>query len=100
MMPLRQILVADSSCSGHNSSINNLRKAIVRAKAPASGKGVPLALENESEGKLSSYDPASRDAFLARLQTFKLATYSSKPPELDSVAAARCGWFNEGTETK
>ena len=42
------------------------------------------------------YDPDSRIGFLTRLHTYKLMTYSSKPPEIDSVAASRCGWRNDG----
>jgi hypothetical protein len=51
----------------------------------------------ETEKKYATYDPDSRTDFLARLHTFKLVSYSSKPPQIDAVAAARCGWFNEGT---
>lgn len=52
--------------------------------------------DQESDLKYPNYNPSSRSDFMARLQTFKLLTYSSKPPEIDAVAAARCGWFNEG----
>lgn len=72
----------------------------MRAKSAASGKPPPLTSEKDGDNKSSTYDPSSREDFLARLQTFKLATYSSKPPEIDAVAAARCGWFNEGTYMK
>ncbi len=74
--------------------MSNLQKVLTRAK---SGKSVSLISEKDgSDSKSSTYDPASREDFLARLQTFKLVTYSSKPPEIDAVAAARSGWFNEG----
>ena len=57
-----------------------------------------MAVDSEdSEKKYATYDPDSRLDFLSRLQTFKLVSYSSKPPQIDAVAAARCGWFNEGT---
>ncbi|KAG8740734.1 hypothetical protein FRC10_003939 [Ceratobasidium sp. 414] len=42
------------------------------------------------------YRPASAPDFLDRLSTFKLSTYRDKPPAIDAVAAARCGWRNEG----
>ena len=42
------------------------------------------------------YNPDSRNGFLTRLYTYKLVTYGSKPPEIDSVAASRYGWKNEG----
>jgi len=45
---------------------------------------------------IKDYDPDSRIGFLTRLHTYKLMTYSSKPPEIDSVAASRCGWHNDG----
>jgi hypothetical protein len=45
---------------------------------------------------IKDYDPDSRIDFLTRLHTYKLMTYSSKPPEIDSVAASRCGWRNDG----
>lgn len=45
---------------------------------------------------IKDYDPHSRIGFLTRLHTYKLMTYSSKPPEIDSVAASRYGWRNDG----
>ncbi|QRW03974.1 C3HC zinc finger-like protein [Ceratobasidium sp. AG-Ba] len=42
------------------------------------------------------YRPASAPDFLDRLSTFKLSTYRDKPPAIDAVAAARCGWRNQG----
>ncbi|GAB1521939.1 hypothetical protein RhiTH_005038 [Rhizoctonia solani] len=42
------------------------------------------------------YRPASVSDFLERLSTFKLSTYRDKPAAIDAVAAARCGWRNEG----
>jgi hypothetical protein len=51
----------------------------------------PLALTAE-------YRPSSIPSFLARLATFKLATYANKPSQLDAVAAAKCGWTNDGKD--
>jgi len=45
---------------------------------------------------IKDYDPHSRIGFLTRLHTYKLTTYNSKPYEIDSVAASRCGWHNDG----
>ncbi|CUA70490.1 hypothetical protein RSOLAG22IIIB_08904 [Rhizoctonia solani] len=42
------------------------------------------------------YRPSSASDFLERLSTFKLSTYRDKPVAIDAVAAARCGWRNEG----
>ncbi|KAF5392201.1 hypothetical protein D9757_001412 [Collybiopsis confluens] len=47
---------------------------------------------------LTDYRPSSVPSFLGRLETFKLATYANKPPTLDSVAAAKCGWINDGKD--
>ena len=44
------------------------------------------------------YRPSSLDALLARLETFRLTTYSTKPPELEAVQAALAGWTNDGKE--
>ena len=44
----------------------------------------------------SDYQPSSTQSFLARISSFKLSTYSNKPTAIDAVAAAKCGWINEG----
>ncbi|PBL03791.1 zf-C3HC-domain-containing protein [Armillaria gallica] len=44
------------------------------------------------------YRPSSISSFLTRLSTFKLATYSNKPPAIDAVAASKCGWVNDGKD--
>lgn len=46
----------------------------------------------------AEYSPSSTAAFLARLATYKLTTYANKPPVIDAVAAAKCGWMNEGKD--
>lgn len=79
-----------------NSSLSNLQRVIQRAKSVASGSGTITDASSHVNEKLATYDPDSREEFLKRLQTFKLITYSPKPTEIDAVAAARCGWFNEG----
>ena len=35
---------------------------------------------------------------LERLATYKLNTYTNKPCAIDAVAAAKCGWVNDGKE--
>ncbi|KAG5652763.1 hypothetical protein H0H81_003701 [Sphagnurus paluster] len=47
----------------------------------------------------ADYRPSSLPAFLLRLATFKLATYANKPPAIDAVAAAKCGWINDGKDS-
>ena len=44
------------------------------------------------------YRPTSTVDFLARLATFKLATYRDKSRGTDAVAASRCGWKNDGQD--
>ncbi|EJD06936.1 zf-C3HC-domain-containing protein [Fomitiporia mediterranea MF3/22] len=44
------------------------------------------------------YRPSSTASFLSRLSTYKLSTYSTKPPPIDAVVAAKAGWINQGKE--
>jgi len=44
------------------------------------------------------YRPTSTHDFLTRLSTFKLSTYRDKPRIIDAVAAAKCGWRNDGQD--
>ena len=44
------------------------------------------------------YRPSSISSFLSRLASYKLSTYANKPPAIDAVAAAKCGWLNEGKD--
>lgn len=46
----------------------------------------------------SEYRPSSTASFLSRLATYKLTTYANKPTAIDAVAAAKCGWINEGKD--
>ncbi|KAH7928220.1 zf-C3HC-domain-containing protein [Leucogyrophana mollusca] len=46
----------------------------------------------------SDYRPSSTQSFLSRLSTYKLSTYANKPPAIDAVAAAKCGWINDGKD--
>ncbi|KAG1827725.1 C3HC zinc finger-like-domain-containing protein [Suillus variegatus] len=46
----------------------------------------------------SEYRPSSTQSFLSRLSTYKLTTYANKPPQIDAVAAAKCGWINDGKD--
>ena len=51
-----------------------------------------------TEPKPVDFRPSSTTSFLARLATYKLSTYSSKPSQVDAVAASKAGWTNEGKE--
>ncbi|KAJ7650384.1 C3HC zinc finger-like-domain-containing protein [Roridomyces roridus] len=65
------------------------RKAMPFSSAPPT----PIPLPPTAE-----YRPSSIPSFLARLATFKLIDYSSKPVQIDAVAAAKCGWVNDGKD--
>jgi hypothetical protein len=52
----------------------------------------------KSSNATSEYRPSSTASFLARLSTYKLTTYANKPSAIDAVAAAKCGWMNEGKD--
>ncbi|KAJ3767777.1 zf-C3HC-domain-containing protein [Lentinula raphanica] len=71
---------------------NKTRKAFPTMKPAHSSDSAP------SLSPLADYRPSSISSFLARLETFKLATYANKPPALEAVAAAKCGWINDGKD--
>lgn len=76
----------------HSRSGTPLARIIQRTKTRSPfHEDVNTSLPNDL---VKDYDPDSRIGFLTRLHTYKLMTYSSKPPEIDSVAASRCGWRN------
>lgn len=70
---------------------NKTRKAFPQKPGESSHSALPLS-------PLADYRPSSIPSFLGRLETFKLATYANKPPALDAVAAAKCGWINDGKD--
>jgi hypothetical protein len=37
-------------------------------------------------------------SLLERLATYKLNTYANKPPAIDALSAAKCGWVNDGKD--
>ncbi|KAG9315242.1 zf-C3HC-domain-containing protein [Chiua virens] len=47
---------------------------------------------------VSEYRPSSTDSLLSRLATYKITTYANKPSQIDAVAAAMCGWINDGKD--
>ncbi len=58
----------------------------------------PAKRSSPSTPSTSDYRPSSISSFLARLSTYKLTTYGNKPPAIDAVAAAKCGWANDGKD--
>ncbi|KAF7374993.1 hypothetical protein MSAN_00385400 [Mycena sanguinolenta] len=79
--------------------------AILARAASRTRKALPFVSSSSSASSTlptlpatAEYRPSSIPSFLARLATFKLATYANKPPQLDAVAAAKCGWTNDGRD--
>ncbi|KAF8206560.1 C3HC zinc finger-like-domain-containing protein [Mycena galopus ATCC 62051] len=76
--------------------------AILARAATRTRKALPFASSSAAPlpplPATAEYRPSSIPSFLARLATFKLATYANKPPQLDAVAAAKCGWTNDGKD--
>ncbi|KAJ6544769.1 zf-C3HC-domain-containing protein [Mycena vulgaris] len=75
--------------------------AILARAATRTRKALPFSFPSTQPPPLpptAEYRPSSIPSFLARLATFKLATYANKPPQLDAVAAAKCGWVNDGKD--
>ncbi|KAG2157936.1 C3HC zinc finger-like-domain-containing protein [Suillus bovinus] len=72
--------------------------AAILARSKSKG-ATPFAHPSLPAASLSSqYRPSSTQSFLFRLSTYKLATYANKPPQIDAVAAAKCGWVNDGKD--
>ncbi|KAG9224840.1 hypothetical protein CCMSSC00406_0002009 [Pleurotus cornucopiae] len=71
------------------------RKALPSFKFPSSASSASptSTIHNSVE-----YRPSSTPSFLSRLATFKLTTYANKPAPIDAVAAAKCGWINDGKD--
>ncbi|KAF7327891.1 hypothetical protein MKEN_00369000 [Mycena kentingensis (nom. inval.)] len=76
----------------------NLASALARAAARAKKVFTPGSSPAPALALTAEYRPSSTEAFIARLETFKLSTYSGKPAAIDSVAAAKCGWTNDGKD--
>ncbi|KAI0319198.1 C3HC zinc finger-like-domain-containing protein [Amylostereum chailletii] len=77
--------------------------AILSRTATKTRKALPNALARLRSTRTASpsaadYRPSSTPAFLVRLATFKLSTYANKPPTIDAVSAAKCGWINDGKD--
>ncbi|KAG2147642.1 C3HC zinc finger-like-domain-containing protein [Suillus clintonianus] len=70
-----------------------LARSKTKGATPFAHPSVPASASLASE-----YRPSSTQSFLFRLSTYKLATYANKPPQIDAVAAAKCGWINDGKD--
>ncbi|TFK49977.1 zf-C3HC-domain-containing protein [Heliocybe sulcata] len=77
--------------------------AILSRAASRTKKALPFRFSSDDAAIPSSpsygeYRPSSTQSFMLRLATYKLPTYSNKPGAIDAVAAAKCGWINDGKE--
>jgi len=103
---------ASSHCS-RSASVNKFETlskttphltAILTRAATRTRKALPFKFPGHPSSSttpllsIAEYRPSSIPSFLARLATFKLATYSNKPPAIDAVAASKCGWINDGKD--
>lgn len=77
--------------------------AILARTAAKTRKAIPTKFRMTtplSSGSTVSYEyrPSSTQSLLERLATYKLNTYANKPPAIDALAAAKCGWVNDGKD--
>lgn len=95
-MTLNNGKAADLSKAPHLAAILARTAAKTRKALPARFRpSTPL-----SSGTTASYEyrPSSTQSLLERLATYKLNTYANKPPAIDALAAAKCGWVNDGKD--
>ncbi len=95
-MSLSSGKAADLSKAPHLAAILARTAAKTRKALPAKFR-LPTPL---SSGATASYEyrPSSTQSLLERLATYKLNTYANKPPAIDALAAAKCGWVNDGKD--
>lgn len=73
--------------------------AILARRSSQNKQTVPFKHPSSPPAHSSSeYRPSSAQSFLSRLATYKLSSYANKPPQIDAVAAAKCGWINDGKD--
>ena len=97
-----------SYSASETSSMDDIAKAAphfaaVLSRSMSRGRKVipfksALSASPDSSSPGSDYRPSSTASFITRLATFKLTTYANKPPAIDAVAAAKCGWINDGKD--
>ncbi|KAF5371842.1 hypothetical protein D9615_009536 [Tricholomella constricta] len=98
----RPVSTAPIETSATSKSTPHLTAILTRA-ATRTRKALPFKFAGPSSTApplppTADYRPSSLPAFLLRLATFKLATYANKPSAIDAVAAAKCGWINDGKD--
>ncbi|KAI9511817.1 C3HC zinc finger-like-domain-containing protein [Russula earlei] len=91
---------ADLSNTPHLAAILARTAAKARKALPAKFRSAPTSLSSSGSAFATSYEyrPSSTQSLLERLATYKLNTYANKPPVIDALAAAKCGWSNDGKD--
>ncbi|EKM58236.1 uncharacterized protein PHACADRAFT_182602 [Phanerochaete carnosa HHB-10118-sp] len=87
-----------SKTAPHFVSILNRAATKTRKSIPFKPGHTPSLSLLSAPSTASEYRPSSTASFLSRLSSYKLTTYANKPASIDAVAAAKCGWVNEGKD--
>ncbi|OBZ72050.1 hypothetical protein A0H81_07767 [Grifola frondosa] len=87
-----------SKTAPHLAAILSRTATRTRKALPFQLGHVPAKSSLTASPSTSDYRPSSTASFLTRLATYKLSTYANKPPAIDAVAAAKCGWVNDGKD--
>jgi len=95
-MSLSSGKAADLSKTPHLAAILARTAAKTRKAIPT--KFRPSAPLTSGSTAPYEYRPSSTQSLLERLATYKLNTYANKPPAIDALAAAKCGWVNDGKD--
>ncbi|KAH9063901.1 zf-C3HC-domain-containing protein [Lactarius vividus] len=90
------VRTADLSKTPHLAAILARAAAKTRKALPSKFRA-PTPVSSNSTASYE-YRPSSTQSLLERLTTYKLNTYANKPPAIDAVAAAKCGWVNDGKD--
>ncbi|KAI9439918.1 zf-C3HC-domain-containing protein [Lactarius indigo] len=90
------VRTADLSKTPHLAAILARAAAKTRKALPSKFRA-PTPVSSNSTASYE-YRPSSTQSLLERLATYKLNTYANKPPAIDAVAAAKCGWVNDGKD--
>ncbi|KAH9003036.1 zf-C3HC-domain-containing protein [Lactarius hatsudake] len=90
------VRTADLSKTPHLAAILARAAAKTRKALPSKFRA-PTSVSSNATASYE-YRPSSTQSLLERLATYKLNTYANKPSAIDAVAAAKCGWVNDGKD--
>lgn len=75
-----------------------ISRRTLKSRAQSAASRISATTLSVTLPSASEYRPSSTASFLSRLSTYRLATYANKPSRVDAVAAAKCGWVNDGRD--